>query len=151
MSALAFAIFFFCYGVNALRNVAQHKPVTLSSYSPRWPASNAVNGILSDHVLTNDEDNPYLRIDLGKNYMIHQIEVFSRQSCCGKQIHDLEVKVGKFLNLTTVYGYYSGFAKDAEQISFWCPYSTVGRHVQIQIFKGVNDVLTPAEVIVWGK
>lgn len=69
-----------------LKNVAYAKSVTLSSeyYTPTYPGSKAVNGLLSDLAHTAHEKTPWLRIDLGANYRIHEIEVFARSDCCGR-------------------------------------------------------------------
>lgn len=73
-----------CHSV--FTNVAFSKPVTLSSvYSGHhgyFPGPNAVNGLLSDFVHTFDEKFPWLRIDLGARYRIHEIELFARSGCC---------------------------------------------------------------------
>lgn len=69
-----------------LKNVAYAKSVTLSSeYNTdrTYPGSKAVNGLLSDFAHTAHEKTPWLRIDLGANYRIHEIEVFARSDCCG--------------------------------------------------------------------
>lgn len=75
-----------CHSV--FTNVAYSKPVTLSSvYSGHhgyFPGPNAVNGLLSDFVHTFNEKFPWLRIDLGARYRIHEIELFSRSGCCGR-------------------------------------------------------------------
>lgn len=63
-------------------NVAYSKAVTLSSVY--FPGRNAVNGILSDFVHTFQEKSPWLRIDLGATYLIHEIEAYTRSDCCGK-------------------------------------------------------------------
>lgn len=88
-----FTLIFFCLGranvilSNAdLKNVAYAKSVTLSSeYNTdrTYPGSKAVNGLLSDFAHTANEKTPWLRIDLGANYRIHEIEVFARSDCCG--------------------------------------------------------------------
>lgn len=87
-----FTLIFFCFGhVNVilshadLKNVAYAKSVTLSSeyYTQTYPGSKAVNGLLSDFAHTAHEKSPWLRIDLGANYQIHEIEVFARSDCCG--------------------------------------------------------------------
>lgn len=69
-----------------LGNVAYSKTVVLSSrYHPSlYPGAKAVNGLLSDLVHTADEKSPWLRIDLGATYLIHEIDVFARSDCCGK-------------------------------------------------------------------
>lgn len=67
-------------------NVAYSKPATLSSNFPNgsFPGSNAVNGLLSDLAHTSLEKSPWLRIDLGARFLIHEIEVFARSDHLGK-------------------------------------------------------------------
>lgn len=67
-------------------NVAYSRPVALSSNYPygSFPGSNAVNGLLSDLAHTSLEKSPWLRIDLGARFLIHEIEVFARSDHLGK-------------------------------------------------------------------
>ena len=76
----------FVFSHSKLQNVAYSKQVTLSSLYPYYTfhGSNAVNGILSDFTHTNTERYPWLRINLGTRYRIHEIEIFARSACCGK-------------------------------------------------------------------
>lgn len=69
-----------------LKNVAYMKKVTLSSYQDerQYPGSNAVNGKFNDFTASDWEVSPWLRIDLGQSFEIHEIEVFARTDCCGK-------------------------------------------------------------------
>lgn len=69
-----------------LTNVAYMKKVTLSSYysESQYPGSNAVNGKFNDLTASDWEVSPWLRIDLGQSFKIHEIEVFARTDCCGK-------------------------------------------------------------------
>lgn len=73
-------------GHEELKNVAYSKKVTLSSENSLYPGSKAVNGILTDFAHTAPEKHPWLIIDLGATYEVHQIEVFARSGCCGKLI-----------------------------------------------------------------
>lgn len=75
-------------GHEELKNVAYSKKVTLSSEhgAHLYPGSKAVNGILTDFAHTAPEKHPWLIIDLGATYEVHQIEVFARSGCCGKLI-----------------------------------------------------------------
>ncbi|XP_062570122.1 uncharacterized protein LOC134232192 [Saccostrea cucullata] len=138
-------------GHNDLRNVAYGKSVILSSnyHSSGYSGSKVVNGLLTDLSHTAAEKTPYLVIDLGKDYVIHEIEVFARK-CCVHQLHDFDVKVGQNTHTMHLCGHYTGYAKLGERIAMWCPADTVGRYVKIQITSGVSNVLTPAEVLVWG-
>ena len=69
-----------------LQNVAYSKTVTLSSQYPDWGYEGwkAVNGIFSDLAHTGKERFPWLRIDLGANFFIHEIEVFIRSKRYGR-------------------------------------------------------------------
>lgn len=69
-----------------LHNVAYSKTVTLSSQFPirGYEGWRAVNGIFSDLAHTGNERFPWLRIDLGGSFFIHEIEVFASSNCCGK-------------------------------------------------------------------
>lgn len=141
-----------CHSV--FTNVAYSKPVTLSSvYSGHhgyFPGPNAVNGLLTDFVHTFNEKFPWLRIDLGARYRIHEIELFSRSGCCGNQLHDVEFKVGKTIHHMEFCGHFTGHAFTGQRIAVYCPHKTVGRYVQLQTVSGSSNVLTPAEVLVWG-
>ncbi|XP_062570099.1 uncharacterized protein LOC134232169 [Saccostrea cucullata] len=103
-----------------LKNVAYGKYAFQSSECgvPGYSGSKAVNGLFTDLAHSGAEKTPFLVIDLGKNYVIQEIEVFAR--------------------------------KRWERIAMWCTVDTVGRYVKIQITSGVSNVLTPAEVLVWG-
>nr|XP_022301562.1 fucolectin-7-like [Crassostrea virginica] len=136
-----------------LHNVAYNKKVTLSSEYPPHIGSKAVNGLFDDLAHTDRERSPWLRIDLGRNYHIHEIEVFARRHChdCGQQLHNIDVKVGKTKDSMRMCGHYSASARPGEQIPIWCPSGMVGRYVQVQIVRGEASYLSVAEVIVWGK
>nr|XP_022301250.1 uncharacterized protein LOC111109435 isoform X1 [Crassostrea virginica] len=137
-----------------LHNVAYNKRVTVSSKHPHHGGSKAVNGLFDDFATTDRERSPWLRINLGRNYYIHEIEVFARRDCphcAGKQLHNIDVKVGKTKDSMRMCGHYSASARPGGQIGIWCPYGTVGRYVQVQIVRGEASHLSVAEVIVWGK
>lgn len=73
-----------CY----LRPCCLHKRCILKTSSNypygSFPGSNAVNGLLSDLAHTSLEKSPWLRIDLGARFLIHEIEVFARSDHLGK-------------------------------------------------------------------
>ncbi|XP_062580859.1 uncharacterized protein LOC134242755 [Saccostrea cucullata] len=155
---LSLFIFFTCImkfavGHNDLRNVAYGKPAYQSSeyHTREFPASKAVNGLLTDYSHTDIEKTPWLRIDLGRNYTIHEIEVFARKYCCAGQLHDFDVRVGKSIYDMDLCGHFTGSTNVGQRIGIWCPSNTVGRYVQLQIVMGWTNVLSPAEVLVWGR
>lgn len=90
MSLLLFLALLFHVNVTAshdeLENVAYSKLVILSSKfsSHLYQGPNAVNGLLNDFTATAQERFPWIIIDLGGSFKIHEIEVFARSDCCGK-------------------------------------------------------------------
>ena len=76
----------YVFSHSKFQNVAYSKQVTLSSqYEGNiFPGSNAVNGLVSDFACTDWEKSPWLKINLGARYRIHEIEIFARSDCCGK-------------------------------------------------------------------
>ncbi|XP_061187518.1 fucolectin-6-like [Saccostrea echinata] len=133
-----------------IRNVAYGASVFHVSSHPVHAASYAVNGLLTDFSCTNSGKNPWLRIDLGRNFKIRQIEVFARGDCCAGHLHDFNVKVGKDVDQMHTCGHFTGPVRVGERITMWCPTGTVARYVQIQIVKGWHNYLCLAEVLVWG-
>lgn len=131
-------------------NVAYSKPVTLSTRFKNYPESNVVNGLLSDYTHTSAEKFPWLRIDLRARFKIRLIEVFARSGCCGNQLHDFDIRVGENIHDMIFCGHFTGHAFTGQRIATFCPHNTVGRYVQLQIVSGNVNVLTPAEVLVWG-
>lgn len=90
ITALIYVFYVNVISSNAVfTNVAYSKPVTLSSEHGFFPGKNAVNGLLADFTHTATEKLPWLRIDLGAQHLVHQIEVFARSDCCGKYSHSL--------------------------------------------------------------
>ncbi|XP_062620994.1 fucolectin-like [Saccostrea cucullata] len=150
--AAAYHLFHYHHHGNHFRNVAYGKQAVQSSNydSRKWPASNAVNGLLTDFAHTKTERFPWLRIDLGKNYKVHEVEVFTRPDCCGGRLHDVDVRVGKTPYVMHFCGHFSGPTKVGQRFSVWCPSGTSGRYVQIQNVGGSPNKLDPAEVVVWG-
>ncbi|XP_022302255.2 fucolectin-3-like isoform X1 [Crassostrea virginica] len=136
-----------------LENVAYSKKVNLSSEykDPGYSGSKVVNGLYSDLAHTGHERFPWLRIDLGGHYVIHEVEVFARSDCCGHQLHDIDVKVGKRTHKMRLCGHVSGYTRVGGRMAVFCPTPTVGRYVQVQIVKGDSNYLSPAEVVVWGR
>ena len=78
---------------------------------------------------------------------LYDVSLFS----AGKQLHNIDVKVGETKDSMRMCGHYSASARPGEQIAIWCPSGTVGQYVQVQIVRGEASYLSVAEVIVWGK
>ncbi|XP_062595638.1 fucolectin-like [Saccostrea cucullata] len=135
-----------------LKNVAYGKFARQSSTYHHIPASYAVNGVFTDFTHTKLEKNPWIRIDLGRNYTVHEVEVFNRRDCCPERLHDVDIRVGNDLHAMHLCGHFTGpSTRGGERIAVFCPYNTFGRYVEIQIVEGWNNYLSVAEVIVWGR
>ncbi|XP_062595648.1 fucolectin-1-like [Saccostrea cucullata] len=142
-------------GHNVLQNVAYGKSASQST-DPSWGstplAGNAVNGVFTDFTHTDLEKNPWIRINLGRNYTVHEVEVFGRKDCCFQRLHDVDIRVGNDLHDMHLCGHFTGScSRSGERIAVFCPFNTFGRYVQIQIVEGWNNYLSVAEVIVWGR
>jgi hypothetical protein len=76
-------------------NLALHKPTTASSYYGQYSdASGAVDGKLwgiGSH--TNNDDHPWLRIDLESVHKIHQVIVYASDHCCFERAVPLIIEV----------------------------------------------------------
>ncbi|XP_062599430.1 fucolectin-like [Saccostrea cucullata] len=140
-------------GHNVFENVAYGKYASQSTelVGGQFVASKAVNGVFNDFTHTDLEKNPWIRIDLGRNYTVHEVEVFGRKDCCVERLHDLDIKVGNDLHEMHLCGHFSGSCTRAgERITVFCPFNTAGRYVEIRIVEGWNNILSVAEVLVWG-
>jgi hypothetical protein len=74
-------------------NLAEVKPLRLSSTWSGWPgcvANNGCNGLL---LHTETENNPWVEIDLGAPTKVHRIEVINRGDCCADRATPLVVEV----------------------------------------------------------
>jgi hypothetical protein len=76
-------------------NLALNKPATASSYLSQYPdASGVVDGKLYGIGFhTNNDDHPWLRIDLGSVYKIHQVMVYNSDHCCFERAVPLTIEV----------------------------------------------------------
>jgi hypothetical protein len=75
-------------------NVALGKPATQSSdYSSKYPASNAVDGSISNFADTQDSTQPWWQVDTGQSYPIDQIAIYNRSDCCADRLTDYYVFV----------------------------------------------------------
>ncbi|XP_006824724.1 uncharacterized protein LOC102801273, partial [Saccoglossus kowalevskii] len=85
----------------ALENVAIGKTATQSSdWSASYPASNAVDGNTNTNwnsgscTSTKDNQNAWWKVDLGGNYLVHEVIVTNRLDCCETRILNAEIRVG---------------------------------------------------------
>jgi hypothetical protein len=69
-------------------NVARGKAVTQSTSNPSFDNSLAVDGVRTGENFSTTvpvDLNPYLEVDLGKEYAIEQIKDFTRDNCCSHE------------------------------------------------------------------
>ncbi|XP_061195569.1 fucolectin-like [Saccostrea echinata] len=103
--------------------------------------------------IQNLKKNPWIRIDLGREYTVHEVELFNRKDCCAELLHDIDISVGTDLHAMNFCGHFAGpSTRGGERIAVFCPYHTSrsGRYVQIQSVEGWGNYLSVAEVKVWG-
>ncbi|XP_075067561.1 uncharacterized protein LOC142157958 [Mixophyes fleayi] len=94
---------------------------------------------------TNNDNNPWWRVDLRKSYKIDTIIVANRQDCCADRILGAEVRVGNSPdNNNPVCGVISG----AGYITTLCCNGMEGRYVSV-VIPGVQRHLTLCEVEVY--
>ncbi|XP_006818466.1 uncharacterized protein LOC102808061, partial [Saccoglossus kowalevskii] len=85
----------------ALENVAIGKTAMQSSdWSASYPASNGVDGNTNTNwnsgscTSTKDNQNAWWKVDLGGNYLVHEVIVTNRLDCCETRILNAEIRVG---------------------------------------------------------
>ena len=86
---------------SAQSNIALFKPTSQSStYSDSWsyPASNAVDGNGDPDIRkcthTNEENNPWWRVDLGREEPVAEVNIVNRDSYA-ERLDGAEIRVGR--------------------------------------------------------
>ena len=74
-------------------NVAQGKPVTMSSTYSGFPPSNLTDGVLTNFTSTNGTEAGWMLVDLGAVVPIAQIVVSNRADCCQERANGMTVSV----------------------------------------------------------
>lgn len=70
----------------------------------RGAALNAIDGNHDSHFLgsscthTQDETNPWWRVDLHESYIVTSVTVTNRGDCCHERLNGLEIHIGNSLN-----------------------------------------------------
>ena len=83
-------------------NLAYQKNTDQSStHSENGASGHVVDGnsntIFSDGscALTNDEKQPWWRVDLGNVELVNEVYVVNRGDCCGDRLNPFEIRVGE--------------------------------------------------------
>ena len=142
-------------GVSKGQNIAQGKTATQSS-SPYGDnvggAAKAVDGNTnsvwvgnsSNSVThTNQESNPWWKVDLSANYDITKIKVYNRTACCPQRLNVAKVFVGN-TNSTDPNDYTEVVTLNSGYIKTLNLTNATGRYVMVRI-AGRNKILSMAE------
>ncbi|CAH3036503.1 unnamed protein product, partial [Porites lobata] len=136
-------------------NIALFKPTNQSSTLNVYYASNAVDGEKDLHYKkcahTNQESDPWWRVDLGRVEPVAEVNILNRGDCCGDRLNGAEMRVG---NQTANGGANNHLCADNIQIptasskTYVCRPEAYGRYLYIRI-PGNNKMLTLCEVEVY--
>ncbi|XP_071152012.1 fucolectin-like, partial [Mytilus edulis] len=93
----------------------------------------AVDGNMDTFMHTHSDNYPHWEVDLGKNYQIKRVEIYTRRNCCGERTHDLDISVGPSQNKMALCYHYVGPAKTGAHLIFDCQRTINGRYVNLTI------------------
>ncbi|XP_075444568.1 uncharacterized protein LOC142488078 [Ascaphus truei] len=142
------------YGVTPTPNLARLGEASQSSnYITFATADKAIdgnkNGVFSTQTCThtNNEKDPWWRLDLKQSYKIDTIVITNRQDCCPERLKGAEVRVGNSAdNKNPVCGSINDISKPI--ITIFCK-GMEGRYVSV-VIPGRSEYLTLCEVEVYG-
>jgi len=133
-------------------NVALDKPTVQSStYSSGTKSSRAVDGNTSNYgdgsvAHTQQESNPFWKVDLQDNILIKNIKVYNRIDCCRERLSDFLVIVWNGSEQAWIFHHSGGIPNDVTSIEV--P-DVVGDKVEVRL-PGTGRYLALAEVQVLG-
>ncbi|XP_066269746.1 uncharacterized protein [Branchiostoma lanceolatum] len=141
------------------RNVALNKKASQSSlFRSEYPAERAVDGNTGTVLYprqecthTDQEYEPWWKVDLGDTYVISHVTVINRGDCCGERLRNFMVRVGPFEDIREnppCGDIYSETPSDGETIDVLCAEPISGRWVSVQLI-GREDYLSLCEVQVF--
>ena len=121
-------------------NIAEKSKVTFSSMS-QWSTEDDCREIVTaEHnrnfsFHTDKEYNPWVELDLGANYVLHNIVVFNRKDDCQNRAYTLQVAISQDkVNYEIIH---KGFMPFKEKIEFNLDSLKVARYVKLSI-EGFN-------------
>jgi len=82
-------------------NLAYLKDTIQSSISNQGVSNKAVDGNSNPNfnggscTHTNDEEQPWWRVDLGNVELVNNVYIVNRGDCCGDRLKQFEIRVGK--------------------------------------------------------
>jgi hypothetical protein len=131
-------------------NIAQNKSVTASSVDlgthPQAVVDGKNYGSYGFHSAT--EPNPWLRVDLGREYHLTEVQVFGRHDCCYEQSVPMVLEVslnGESFNAIATRD------QPFEQVEPWVvsAHDVVARFVRLRLLRESVLVLSEVEVYGW--
>ncbi|XP_078614388.1 uncharacterized protein LOC144883667 [Branchiostoma floridae x Branchiostoma japonicum] len=102
---------------------------------------------------TENEYQPWWKVDLSRTYTIKQISILNRGDCCGERLKNFMVRVGPnedFAQNDQCGEMYTGTPEDGQTIVVYCSPPIPGRYVSVQLM-GREDNLSLCEVEVYAE
>ncbi|XP_062586231.1 uncharacterized protein LOC134247842 [Saccostrea cucullata] len=139
------------YEIQSVRNAALRKTVTSSSTFPYdsdlYAAVWAVDGKVANEwnarqcFISNNDDHPWIQIDLGGDYFISFVRLYNRQDGLGERLHDLTLWVFRGYYNFTACGFFKGPGLTKQVVEILCEDSVPRNMVRLQITYGsINNL-----------
>ncbi|RRQ49956.1 hypothetical protein DZC72_05065 [Maribacter algicola] len=136
-------------------NLALNKPAVQSSNDFGGDAAKAVDGnrsgLYSNGSVTHTatSNNPWWRVDLGREYTINKINMYNRTDCCYERLNGAKILVGNTPSNNPA-DYIEVGTATADPSQFFTSVNTSGRYLMVYL-PGNNKILSLAEVEVFGE
>ncbi|XP_063049250.1 uncharacterized protein LOC134443334, partial [Engraulis encrasicolus] len=142
----------------ALTGRATQSDLVKSPYAGEGIAQNAIDGNRDSHfhhgscTLTDEDTNPWWRVDLLKEYIITSVVITNRGDCCPERLDGAEIRIGSSLidngNDNTQVGVISSIPAGESQ-TFTFSSGVSGRYVNV-FLPGPERTLSLCEVEIYG-
>ncbi|XP_066271170.1 uncharacterized protein [Branchiostoma lanceolatum] len=102
---------------------------------------------------TQNDYQPWWKVDLSRVYTVHRVSILNRGDCCGERLKNFTVRVGPnedFAQNNQCGATYTDTPTDGQTIEVYCNPPISGRYVSIQLM-GRKDFLSLCEVEVYGE
>jgi len=157
------------YRLEELQEFLQPVAASLSSNYSTWQYQadkcidgniDGVSGIGGNMCQSKEERSPWLAIDYGTPVIVHRVEIFNRDDCCGGRTKNVEVWISNHLLRTrNLLGTFVGPATDGQRITISgqqdvgsnSVQALSGRYVTVLMNNGDNVPLNLKEVRAYGK
>ncbi|XP_042582897.1 uncharacterized protein LOC122137907 isoform X1 [Cyprinus carpio] len=94
--SLLFLLGFFSVQTKTVRevNVAAWRTADQSTTYRHWFAQNALDGLGSTCTHTDEQSDPWWKLDLMKTYSVNRVTITNRPDCCSDRINGAEIRIG---------------------------------------------------------